>query len=66
MGLIMNDNDLVEKNGIKIENAKVKYMLKKILLLETINVKTKQYNDGQMVNQIKKIIEEEVQCYSNR
>lgn len=62
----MNDNDLVEKNGIKIENAKVKYMLKKILLLETINVKTKQYNDGQMVNQIKKIIEEEVQCYSNR
>ena len=38
-------------------------MLTKLIMREKKNIKTKQYNDGEMVKMIKKMIEEEVQCY---
>jgi hypothetical protein len=50
-------------NGVEIDPEKAQLMLKKLILKEKINIKTKQYNDSEMVRKIKKMIEEEVQCY---
>lgn len=40
-----------------------KDMLQHIIVREKTNIKTKQFNDTEMVKKIKKMIEEEVQCY---
>jgi len=50
-------------NGIEIDTEKAQKMLTKLIMIEKKNIKTKQYNDGKMVKIIKKMIEEEVQCY---
>lgn len=50
-------------NGIEIDTEKAKKMLNKLIIREKTNIKTKQYNDVEMVRMIKKMIEEEVQCY---
>lgn len=59
----MNNNDLVEVNGVEIDTQKANNMLRKLIMREKINIKTKQYNDSEMVKMIKKMIEEEVECY---
>lgn len=48
---------------IEIDKNKVNRILKKLIILERQNLKTKQYNYGEMVKMIKKFIEEEVECY---
>lgn len=53
-----NNNDLDQKI---IERLK-----KKIIVAENNNLKTKNKTDAQMKNDIKKWIEEEVECCSNR
>ena len=53
----------VEINGIEIDTQKAQKMLTKLIMREKTNIKTKELNDGQMVNMIKKMIEEEVTCY---
>lgn len=58
----MNE-EKVNVNGIDINDEKAQLMLKKIILRERQNIKTKKLNDGQMVQMIKKMIEEEVECY---
>ena len=50
-------------DGIEIDTVKAKKMLKKIIIREARNIKTKQHNDAEMSKSIKKMIEEEVQCY---
>jgi hypothetical protein len=50
-------------DGIKIDPEKAKLMLTKLIIREKANIKTKQYNDSQMIKWIIKMIEEEVQCY---
>jgi hypothetical protein len=50
-------------NGIEVNTQKAQKILTKLIVREKTNIKTKQYNDPQMVNQIKKMIEEEVECY---
>jgi hypothetical protein len=50
-------------NGIEIDTQKAQIMLTKLIMREKKNIKSKQYNDGEMVRMIKKMIEEEVQCY---
>lgn len=57
----MNEKPIV--NGVEIDAAKVQLMLQKIIMREKTNIKTKEKNDGQMVQMIKKMIEEEVECY---
>lgn len=49
--------------GVEIDKQRVKKILYRLILLERTNIKTKQYNETEMVKQIKKIIEEEVQCF---
>ena len=59
----MSNQNLVIVNGVEIDTSKAQFMLKKLIMREKINIKTKQHTDIQMVNQIKKMIEEEVKCY---
>ena len=59
----MSNENLVIINGVEVDTNKAQFMLKKLIMREKINIKTKQHTDIQMVNQIKKMIEEEVKCY---
>lgn len=59
----MNHDNEIKINGVEIDVQKADKMLKKLIMKEKINIKTKQYNDSEMVRMIKKMIEEEVQCY---
>ena len=53
----------IEVNGVEIDAKKADRMLHNIIVREKTNIKTKQYNDTEMAKKIKKMIEEEVQCY---
>ena len=52
-----------EVNGVEIDVQKARRMLQRIIVREKKNIKTKQFNDTEMAKKIKKMIEEEVQCY---
>lgn len=54
---------MAEVNGIKIDEDKANRLLKKLIIMEKNNIRTKQFNDAEMVKKIKKAIEEEVECY---
>ena len=51
---------------IKIDDKAIERLKRKIIYEENCNLKTKTKSDQQMVNWIKKEIEEEAQCYFNR
>jgi len=51
-----------EVNGIKLDEQKAKRILRKIIIMETEN-KARQTSPVEMAKKIKKLIEEEVQCY---
>ncbi|WP_339295642.1 hypothetical protein MKY82_05180 [Paenibacillus sp. FSL W7-1279] len=59
----MESNNPTILNGIEVDTEKAQKMLTKLIMREKKNIKTKQYNDSEMVKMIKKMIEEEVQCY---
>lgn len=50
-------------DGVEIDTEKVDRLLKKLILREKANLKTREKTDAQMVHMIKKLIEEEVECY---
>ena len=50
-------------DGVEIDIEKVDRMLRKVILREKTNLKTREKTDAQMVRMIKKLIEEEVECY---
>lgn len=52
-----------ENKTIILDPKVVDRILKKIILLEKRNLKTKEYGYGPIVKKIKEIIEEEVECY---
>lgn len=56
-------NKTVTINGVEIDAEKADALLKRIIIKEKTNIKTKQYNDGEMVRMIKKLIEEVAECY---
>jgi len=51
-----------EVYGIEIDEQKAKRILRKIIIMETEN-RAKQTSPAEMAKKIKKLIEEEVQCY---
>jgi hypothetical protein len=53
----------IEVSGVEIDTKKANRMLQHIIVREKTNIKTKQFNDTEMAKKIKKMIEEEVQCY---
>lgn len=54
---------MTDKFIIDIDLKKVDRLLKRIILMEKMNLRAKQLNDAEMVKKIKKAIEEEVECY---
>ena len=56
-------SEKIEVNGVEIDTKKAQRMLQHIIVREKTNIKTKQFNDIEMAKKIKKMIEEEVQCY---
>lgn len=50
----------------EIDEKAVERLKRKIIIAENTNLRTKNKTDAQMVKDIKKWIEEEVECYSNR
>lgn len=56
-------SEKIEVNGVEIDSQKAQRMLQRIIVREKTNIKTKQFNDTEMSRKIKKMIEEEVQCY---
>ena len=59
-------SEKIEVNGVEIDSQKAQRMLQRIIVREKTNIKTKQFNDTEMARKIKKMIEEEVQCYLNQ
>lgn len=57
------NGDKIVVSGVEIDTRKAQLMLQKIIIKEKTNIKTKQFNDLEMVKKIKRMIEEEVQCY---
>lgn len=51
-----------EVNGVLIDEDKAKRILRKIIIMETEN-RARQTSPVEMAKKIKKLIEEEVQCY---
>lgn len=56
-------SEKIEVNGVEIDAKKAQRMLQRIIVREKTNIKTKEFNDTNMAKKIKKMIEEEVQCY---
>lgn len=59
----MADTETKTINNVEIDVEKANRMLKRLIVKEAANIKTKRYNDNEMAKQIKKMIEEEVECY---
>ena len=51
---------------IKVNEKAIERLKRRIILQENQNLKTRTMTDQQMVDWIKKQIEEEAQCYSNQ
>ena len=52
-----------DANSTNIDTEKVQRMLAKLIMREKNNLQTREKSDAQMVQMIKKMIEEEVECY---
>ncbi len=50
-------------DSVEIDTEKVDRMLRRLIMREKTNLKTREKTDAQMVQMIKKLIEEEVECY---
>ena len=59
-----NNNDF-EFGDIVINGDRTVRLLKKIIVEEATNIKSKAKTDSIMVKFIRELIEEEVKCYSN-
>ncbi len=51
---------------IKIDEKTIERLKRRIIIQENMNLKTRKMSDHQMVEWIKKLIEEEAKCYFNR
>lgn len=54
---------MIKYEGVDIDLEKVDRILRKIIIKENLNQKTKEKSDILMVQWIKKQIEEEIECY---
>ena len=59
----MQTNETEIVNGIEIEVDKAQRLIKKVIVKEKSNLSTKEFGSTEMVKKIKKMIEEEVECY---
>lgn len=50
-------------NGIDVDIVKAQKLVNRVIIKEQRNLSTKEFSSGDMVKIIKKMIEEEVECY---
>ena len=56
-----NEKEIV--NGIEVDVDKAQRLIKKVIVKEKRKLSTKEFGSAEMVKKIKKMIEEEVECY---
>jgi hypothetical protein len=56
-------NSTPNATAVDIDSEKIQRMLAKLIVREKTNLQTREKSDAQMVQMIKKMIEEEVECY---
>lgn len=54
---------MCEINEIQIDEKIAQRLLRKLIMMEKRNLMLKQFSDPEMVKKIKKMIEEEVECF---
>lgn len=59
----MESEKIKNVNGIDVDIEKAQRLIKKVIVKEKRNLSTKELGPGAMVDKIKKMIEEEVECY---
>ena len=50
-------------NGIDVDVEKAQKLIKRVIVKETRNLSTKEFSNPEMIRRIKKMIEEDVECY---
>lgn len=56
-------NEFEIVNGVEVDIVKAQKIMKKIIINEKKNLSTKELDNLKMIRKIKKMIEEEVECY---
>lgn len=59
----MENNKTEIINGIEVDVEKAQKLIKRVIVKEKRNISTKESGNLEMVKKIKKMIEEEVECY---
>lgn len=59
--MVTDEKEIV--NGIEDDIDKAQRLIKKVIVKEKRNLSTKEFGSAEMVKKIKKMIEEEVECY---
>lgn len=52
----------MDKEERIVDKCKLQRILMRVILIERKNSNTKQYSDSEMIKEIQKVIEEEVEC----
>ena len=50
-------------NGIDVDVEKSQKLIKRVIVKEKRNLSTKEFSNPEMIRRIKKMIEEDVECY---
>ncbi|GMU13911.1 hypothetical protein WAL17_23410 [Waltera acetigignens] len=50
-------------NGIDVDVEKAQKLIKRVIIKEKRNLSTKEFSNPEMIRRIKKMIEEDVECY---
>ena len=59
----MVNNKIEIINGIEVDTERAQKLVKKLRVKEKKNLSTKEKRNPEMINEIKKMIEEAVECY---
>ncbi|OBR95144.1 hypothetical protein CLRAG_09820 [Clostridium ragsdalei P11] len=56
-------SNIIQIDGIDVDMEKATKMIRRLIVKEKANLRTKEKSDNAMVNIIKDMIKEEVECY---
>lgn len=59
----MENKNTENINGIDVDVEKAQKLIKRVIIKEKRNLSTKEFSNPEMIRRIKKMIEEDVECY---
>ena len=59
----MENKNTENINGIDVDVEKAQKLIKRVIVKEKRNLSTKEFSNPEMIRRIKKMIEEDVECY---